>query len=261
MQNVFVALITLGVAVGLFLAMLVFLELGRRLGVRQARLLGPAARTGVGVVDSAVYAVLALLLGFTFNGATARFDYRRDLIAQEVSTISTAWSRIDALPPEPQPGIRLGLQRYVDALLASYALPAGSPEGERERATAMRWQDKIWSRALAACLAENGEKARMLLLPALNEMFDVVERERLARRMHPPLVIYAMLVLAALAASLFAGYSMANGKTRNWLYIIGVAATISVVTYVIIELEHPRLGVVRVDAFDQALKELRATMN
>jgi hypothetical protein len=39
-------------------------------------------------------------------------------------------------------------------------------------------------------------------------MFGAVERERLARRMHPPVVIYVMLALATKAASLFGGHAM-----------------------------------------------------
>ena len=59
-------------ALVLFFAMLFCLEVGRRLGVK--RLNVPGARVGVGVVDGTVYALLALLIGFTFNGAAARFE-------------------------------------------------------------------------------------------------------------------------------------------------------------------------------------------
>jgi hypothetical protein len=113
---------------------------------------------------------------------------------------------------------------------------------------------------VAACLAPSGEQARVLLLPALNEMFGIVESERLARRMHPPIVIFAMLGLTAFAAALFAGYGIAAGPTRNWIYLLGVAATVSSAAYVIIDLEYPRLGLIRIDAINQALVELRATM-
>jgi len=98
----------------------------------------------------------------------------------------------------------------------------------------------------------------MLLLPALNEMFGAVERERLARRTHPPGVIYVMLGVAALAASLFGGYAMSANPKRNWMYIVGVAMTVSVTAYVILELETPRLGSIQVDAND--LAQLRAKM-
>ena len=42
----------------LFVGILLFLELGRRLGRRQMREHGEVARTGVGVVDGVVYGLL-----------------------------------------------------------------------------------------------------------------------------------------------------------------------------------------------------------
>jgi hypothetical protein len=100
----------------------------------------------------------------------------------------------------------------------------------------------------------------MLLLPSLNELFGAVEKERMARRMHPPPVIFAMLGIAALAAALFAGYGLASSTTRSWIYMVGIAATVAIAVYVILELEYPRLGLARVTDMDQTLVELRATM-
>jgi hypothetical protein len=42
--------------------------------------------------------------------------------------------------------------------------------------------------------------------------------------------------------------------------LLGFALVMSVSVYVIIDIEFPRLGFIRVDAFDQALVELRASM-
>jgi hypothetical protein len=91
-------------------------------------------------------------------------------------------------------------------------------------------------------------------------MFGAVEKERLARRVHPPMAIFGMLAVAAISASLFGGYGLAASSTRNWMYMIGVAATISTAVYVIIDLEYPRRGLIRVDSMDEALVELRETM-
>jgi hypothetical protein len=148
----------------------------------------------------------------------------------------------------------------VDALIASRAEPVTRSAALLEPPAMARAADDVWTRAVAACLLPNGEPARMLLLPALNDMFGVIESERLARRIHPPSLIFVMLGLTAFAAALFAGYGIASKSTRNWLYMIGVAATISVAVYVIIELEYPRLGLVRIDEMDRALSELRAGM-
>ena len=42
--------------------------------------------------------------------------------------------------------------------------------------------------------------------------------------------------------------------------MIGFAAVMALVVYVIIDIEYPRLGLIRVDTYDQALVDLRASM-
>ena len=75
----------------------------------------------------------------------------------------------------------------------------------------------------------------------------------------PPVIIYVMLGIAALASALFAGYALA-AAARNPMYMVAIAATVAVALYVIVELEYPRRGLVRVDAMDKVLVELRATL-
>jgi hypothetical protein len=101
---------------------------------------------------------------------------------------------------------------------------------------------------------------RILIVPALNTMFAIADARTLAARIHPPAIIFVMLGVAALASALLAGYGMATGRGRNWTYMIGFAATLSIALFVILDLEYPRLGLVRIDDFDRALVELRATM-
>jgi hypothetical protein len=61
-------------------------------------------------------------------------------------------------------------------------------------------------------------------------------------------------------SSLSVGHGMASGKGRNWLHMLGLAFVMAVSVYVILDIEYPRLGFIRVDAFDQALVELRESM-
>ncbi|HKN67733.1 MAG TPA: bestrophin family ion channel [Gemmatimonadaceae bacterium] len=250
------ALASAAAAIALFVAMILCLEVGREIGLVRTELAGPESRAGVGVVQGVSSAILALLLGFVFSGATARFDQRRQLIVQQVNAIRSAWQRVDTLAPDQQSDIRNEFRRFVDALVESYAFPASlSPAAGVTRA-----EEQVWSLSVAACLTPEGERARMLVLPSLTDMFAAVERERLQRRIHPPAVIYVMLVVASLITALLAGYNMANISARNWLLHVAVAAIVSLVIYVIVQVEYPRLGLVRVDAFDRALLELRATM-
>jgi hypothetical protein len=254
-------ILSVGIAVLLFIGILLFLEIGRRYGLRQNEKLGKDSRTGVGVVDSVVYGLLALLIGFTFNGAAGRFDKRRDLVVEEVSAISTAWDRLAMLPAESQGLVRASFIQFVDALMASYDADPGTEKQTNARREVRRAQSALWATAVAACTTKEGERARMLVLPALNEVSDAVDKEYVAQRIHPPGLVWVMLGVAALAAALFAGYGMATSPRHNWMYVIGVAATISVATFVILELESSRLGLIRIDSIDQTLVELRATMS
>jgi hypothetical protein len=59
---------------------------------------------------------------------------------------------------------------------------------------------------------------------------------------------------------MLAGYAMAAGRERSWTHMAGFAVITAVAVYVILDLEFPRHGLIRVDAADQVLIELRESM-
>jgi len=66
-------------SIGLFLGILACLEAGFRVG-RSSEKYTEAAHEGIGVIEAAVFALLGLLLGFSFSGGTSRMDTKRQLI-------------------------------------------------------------------------------------------------------------------------------------------------------------------------------------
>ena len=53
---------------------------------------------------------------------------------------------------------------------------------------------------------------------------------------------------------------MSKSAERNWLHIAGFAAVTAFVIYVILDMEYPRMGLIRMTSFDEAMVELRNTM-
>jgi hypothetical protein len=100
----------------------------------------------------------------------------------------------------------------------------------------------------------------MLVLPPVNEMFDIAETRIRATQQHPPPAIYVLLALLVLVSALFAGFGMAKSQQQSKVHLLGFAATTAVALYLILDLEYPRLGLIRVDSFDQALIDLRTSM-
>ena len=61
--------------------------------------------------------------------------------------------------------------------------------------------------------------------------------------------------------ALMSGYGMASSPQRSWLHIVGFAVIMSTTVYVILDLEYPRLGLIRLEEFDQVLVDVRSSMN
>ena len=253
MDRIIVALIF---ATGLFVGMILLLEMGRRLGRRRQGRDEEGARAGLGAVEGAVFALLGLLIAFTFSGAASRFDARRQLIVQEANATGTAWLRLDLLPSNAQPELRDLFRRYLDLRLAAYRKMPDIEAAREELSRANALQGEIWNKAVAAC-QESPNPLKAQLIPPLNEMFDLATTRTMATRMHPPAIIFVMLGILALTSSLLAGYAMAGGKTRSWIHVVGFALIMATTVYVILDLEFPRLGIIRIDPFDQVLVELR----
>lgn len=246
-------------AILLFLGMPVVTEWGRRVGVRQRAGIMAGGAAGVTAVEAAIFALLGLLIAFTFQGAAGRFDARRELIVQEANNISTAWLRIDLLPAGAQPGMRALFRQYLDSRLETYRKIPNLAAVQSELARSVQLQDQIWKAALAA-VPEGGQTVVVGLLPALNPMFDIVTTRTMAAQTHPPMIVFLMLALMAYTAAFMAGHGMSGSKVRSWVHSIGFAAALAVTVYVILDMEYPRLGFIRVDVFDQVLVELRQGM-
>jgi hypothetical protein len=107
-------------SIGLFVGMLACLEVGYRIGRHNSAQHPELAHEGTGTIEAAVFALLGLLLAFTFAGGTSRLDTRRQLIVQEANAIGTAYLRLDLLPANDQPDMRRLFREYLDARLRAY---------------------------------------------------------------------------------------------------------------------------------------------
>ncbi len=255
-------LVLMLVVMGLFGGMLLVFLLGRRIGARDLARDPQTAQVGTTAVDGALFALLGLLIAFTFSGAASRFDTRRSLIIDETNAIGTAYLRIEMLPGSAQPGMRQLFRDYLDARLEAYRKLPDLAAAKSSLADATRIQREIWSQATVAVrMPDAPASAPIILLPALNSMFDIATTRTLNAQIHPPLIIFAMLFVLSLIGALLIGYGMARRKSSSWMHVIGFAAVMSLAVYVIIDLEYPRLGLIRVAALDQALVDLRSSMD
>jgi hypothetical protein len=249
-------------ALSLFFGMLICSEIGRRIGIARLARDPKGLAEGVGAAEAAVFGLLGLIMAFTFSSAASRFEDRRHLITAEANAIGTAYLRIDLLPSNAQPEIKALMRQYTDTRSVTYLNVSDQSATQAKLAEAVTLQNEIWTKALAASRRPDAPtQAIMLLLPALNEMIDITTTRAMATENHPPLIVFLLLGGLSLIGALLVGYDSSTNKERSWFHTIVFAAIMSLAVYVIVDLEFPRLGLIRVDATDQLLMDLRKSMS
>lgn len=246
----------IALSIGLFIGMMVCLELGYRFGSRQAHL-NPDAQEGISALDAAVFGLLGLLLGFAFAGAMSRLDARRQLIVREANAIGTAYLRVDLLPPANQSDMRHLFRDYIEARLGVYEARSDPTAFGQRVSQAKQLQQRIWAAAVEAVRVDQTQNTARVVLPALNEMIDVSTARMVALRTRMPVLIFALLMAVALLSGLVGGYAMARRKSHSVLHIVLFAAAVSITVYTVLDLDNPQSGLIRLDAADQVLRELR----
>jgi len=122
-------------------------------------------------------------------------------------------------------------------------------------------QAAIWTMATSDVQRDGVPTSTMMLvIGALNEMIDITATREMATRSHPPAVVFLLLVGMSLVCALLIGYSTSQNTARSWLHTLTFAAVISLTVYVIIDLEFPRVGLIRVDSADEMLLQVRESM-
>ena len=243
-----------------FVGTMLALELGRRMRLREIRDKHDVEPARFNIVDGAVFGLMGLLLAFTFAAAGTRFETRRQLLVAEANDIGTAWLRLDLLPDSARHPLQASFRQYLDARLAGYRALPDTLAAMREFNRATELQQVIWSAAVAATEAAPTVAPSLLLLPALNDMFDIATARIAAMRAHLPGVIFGLLFLLVLCCSVLAGYGMTHSGPRNWLHAVGFATVFVITLYVIVDYEYPRWGFVNLMSFDRPLIELRQSM-
>ena len=252
--------LSLFVCLALVFGMMVAFALGRAAGLRHRRLDPEGARTVSGAVEASIFGLLGLLIAFTFSGAADRFDNRRALITDEANAVEAAYHQLDLLAPDDRDRLRSEFRDYLDARLAYYSLLPNEGRAAPELERARSLEETIWSHAVDA-LPRALPGSVLVLTNTLTHMFDIAEARKSAQMTHPPLPIYGLLICLALVCASLAGHHASTSARHPWVLPMLFAGISGLAIYVILDLEYPRSGFIRVDAADALLRDVRARMS
>ena len=97
-----------------------------------------------------------------------------------------------------------------------------------------------------------------LFIQSLNEVIDLHNKRLTALENHVPEVILILLFFVAMVSTTLIGYGCGLGEVRNLFVTMVASVLIAAVIFVIIDLDRPRRGLIRVS--HERLVELRDSL-
>jgi hypothetical protein len=228
-------------------AFLAVIEISFRLGRRSHHRGDEAAKSHINALQAALLGLLALLLGFNFAMAASRFDARKALIQEEVNAIRTSYHRVQLLPAAQRRAMSDLLGRYVTARIDFMRAGVDPALLEAASSAASDIEAKLWTQAGAQAAETAVTPAAVLVLQSLNETFNINEKRRAALDNHVPVTVITLLAAVALGALGFIGYGYGLGGRRRHISTALFALLIAMVFTIIVDMDQPRSGLIRVD--------------
>jgi hypothetical protein len=223
----------------------VFGEIGFEYGRRRAH------RTGddqpLGVTLAAAYGVVALLLGFSFQLAINRYDTRRDTLVNEANAIGTTILRTRLFDDATSAALRLKLRDYVDARIAFSAAGADVAARKAPAERSARLQNQLWDMTMTAVRRDPHSTLSPLFVQTLNDMIDSSARQEAILNAVIPAPILVVLLIVVLAAATLLGIDFGRKGTRAPVVTALFAVMIVLVIFIIVDLDLPQHGLIRVD--------------
>ena len=230
-----------------FGVMIITLEFGFRIGrTRRDTWRNPEAGGG-GIVQTSTFAVLGLVLAFTYSAGLSRFEARKAALLEETNAIGTAFLRAD-LAAEP------GRSLLMHSLYEYAATRSIPPRSIRSRedfedlvARTLDKQARIWPATKQVVSGENSLPLEPSIVASVNSVLDAhtVRMAAVFDRLHPTVVW--LLVLVAASAMTVAGYNAGIQGRVSRLRMGAFSIVLAALTIVILDLDRPNDGSIIVD--------------
>ncbi len=226
----------------LFLALVAASELGHRLGARHG---GTSRDKEAGTIATAAFALLALLIAFTYSMALMRYDMRRAVVLDEANALRDAARLAPLLPDDDGPAIVNDLRRTLDLALG-LGVPYDPRKFDADVAETATVSARMWGHLGTAIAAEPNSLPATRMTQALEALDDAVARRTTALRNHVPMTIYGILAGTALVAMAFAGYGAGAAEANRRVSAAVMALLLSCVITVTLDLQRPDRGTVEI---------------
>jgi hypothetical protein len=227
-------------------ALLVAIAVGHRIGTWLRARHRTVASSELSTVQTALLALLGLLLAFTYSFVASRWDARKQAVIDEADALGTAYLRTQFRSGPAADQLRALLREYTRSRIVTDEIARTHRQLQAALAHSQQVRNQLWPAAVQLRGDSPPTVLDALLFASLNEVIDRHTQRWAAARDRLPVIILAMLTTVAVLSLGLVGF--ANGLTarRHSYFTIALAVVITAVMLVIIDLDRPGRGIVRV---------------
>lgn len=214
-------------------------------GVGIRRLIKPNRknRSDFTIVLSATLTLLALIVGFTFSMAAARYDQRKQLEEEEANAIGTEYLRLGLLPAADAAAGRTLLHDYYEQRILFYTVRNAGQLPEAD-ARSSQLQDKLWS-VVNDSAAKIPTPTVALVVSGMNDVLNSQGYAQAAAWNRIPAAAWLLMVIIAVCCHFLIGFGARDIKAERVLLFV-LPVIISLSFFLIADIDSPHGGIIRV---------------
>lgn len=232
----------------LFIAIVVLNEVGFRVGRFVQSRTDSDVKSLTGSIQASILGLLALLLGFTFSMSMQRYDNRSMALIDEANAIGTAILRVQLLPEKYRDEAGSLFQEYVSLRADIGQLDLTKTEERKKYNDKIaNVQNKLWSLAISATEIDPRPVTTGAFTKSLNDVIDSQGKRNALLRMQVPEVVLILLFVVFISSGGIMGYSAGLSGKRMFAPIVLVSTLITLIVFIIIDLDRPKRGLIQVD--------------
>lgn len=242
--------------------LLMMLEAGYRIGLKRRNSWLETETGGGTLALSSMFALLGLILAFTYASGVSRFEARKVAVIEEANALETAFLRAGLIAEPGSTALQEAIFNYAKTRVVTKGHRISNAEGEEILKNTLQAQDQLWPTLEKALLQAKPGAIEGGLVAAMNNVLDM-HTVRLAAVLDklPTAVIWMLVFISSTTIAVTGFNAGLSGKISRWR-TTALALTIIGVMLMIIDFDRPRDGFIQVSNYslNAIVAEMEATM-
>lgn len=211
-------------------------------------------RNVLGVILTGVLTLYAVIIGFSFSMATARYDQRKLYEEAEANAIGTEYLRLGLLPAADATRARSLLKGYLEDRILFYTTRDPRALAVVDSSTA-HLQDELWSSVQGPTAAQPTPVAATIVT-GMNDVLNSQSYTQASWWNRIPIAAWGLIVAISLCCCVLYGFYATHESGR--ILFVSLPVILAITFLLLADLDSPRGGVILVHP--QNLESLSAAL-